>query len=73
MKKQASGRFSVEKLRKRLLLHMGVGRASARHARESRYPRFDDCALSTAPALRTKVFCGAFLQKSDRFLALSSS
>jgi hypothetical protein len=42
-------------------------KASHRHARESGYPRLPDCGVASTQDPRTKVFCGAFLQKSDLF------
>jgi len=77
--KKASTRFFEKKRGKKLLLLGARGLASARHGRESGHPRLRAGPKGVDARFRghdgfesdggklTKVFCGAFLQKSDRF------
>jgi len=65
--RKESGRFFEKKLRKKLL-SWGFGRWKRRSDQgvDARF-RGHDGLTSTGGKL-TKVFCGAFLQKSDRLL-----
>jgi len=63
---KARTRFFEKKRGKKLLL-VSRPRSFIRHARGSGHPRLECNGASNAHAPRTKVFCGAFFQKSDRF------